>query len=97
MSGYWVAAYLVLWGAVLLAIALTLGLLRRVAAVLPEVEHRLRTTVPRSPIQEGLPPGSKAPTFEAIAADGSRVRGQSLAGMPRVVLVMDEGCLPASN
>lgn len=92
MSGYWIAAYLVLWVAVLLALALNLGLLRRIAAILPEVEDHLRTTVPQLSLQEGLRPGNVAPTFDAITADGTVLHSSEFSGVPRIALLLDMMC-----
>ncbi len=69
MSAAWVAAFLVLWVAVLLSLALQLGQMKRITAVLELVESRLRGSG-WSPVSMGIQPGSKVPDFEAIDSEG---------------------------
>lgn len=91
MSGPWIAAFLVLWAAVILLALLMMGFLRRVSAVLEQAESLARSS---NTLEAGLAPGSRVGPFTVRAADGGIVTDADLRGRPTVVIFVEAGCKP---
>lgn len=90
MTGPWIAAFLALWAVVVLLAVLTLGLLRRVAPALEQVERA--AGVGRMMEDLGLPAGAVVPPFEVTDAAGRRVPFADVGPQDRVVLFVDANC-----
>jgi thiol-disulfide isomerase/thioredoxin len=94
MSGFWIAAFLVLASFVAIQGLLVLGLLRRFAPVLERAEGALGSA---SGGHGGLSPGAKAPPFELRSANGGKLTSSQLAGRPYVLLFVRSGCAPCKR
>lgn len=96
MSGLWVVAFMMLWLLVIVLSVIVLGLLRRVAPLLVQLDYSLRRFGPDLEVR-GLSAGEKVPTFEILDNKGKRVRlGDSLL-LPAVFLFVDSGCEPCQQ
>ena len=84
-------AFLLVATCVLLNALVTIGLLRRMSAILETVEDRLR----RAPQPlGGLTAGSKVPWFELTGADGRIIDSSHLLVEPTVLLLLSSTCSP---
>ena len=88
MSAPWIAAYAVLWLAVLVVAFVMLGLVRRIGGVLEGVERRLSTSAG----EFGAAVGSTVSPFDLDDAGGRRVPFGELVGEPTLLLVMSDHC-----
>jgi len=94
MTTPWVIAFVLVAAIALLSALLTLGLLRRISAILETVEDRLR----RAPQPlGGLTAGSKVPWFELTAADGRTTDSSHLLVEATVLLLLSSTCSPCRS
>lgn len=88
MSAPWIAAYAVLWLAVLVVAFTMLGVVRRIGGVLEGMERRLA-----APAGEyGAAVDSTVSPFDLVDAEGRRVPFGELVGEPTLLLVMSNHC-----
>jgi hypothetical protein len=93
MSWPWIVTIVLLWLTLLFVIALVLGLLRRVVAVLEQAER----TVSRAgggTLELGLPVGSRVESFPVARADGAAARFPDLLKAPSIAVLMEAHCGP---
>jgi hypothetical protein len=88
VSAPWIAAYAVLWLAVLVVTFVMLGLVRRIGGVLEGVERRLSV----STAEFGAAIGSTVSPFDLDDAGGRRVPFGELVGEPTLLLVLSDHC-----
>ena len=88
MSAPWIAAYAVLWLAVLVVTFTMLGIVRRIGGVLEGVERRLAV----STAEFGAAVGSTVSPFDLDDAEGRRVPFGELVGEPTLLLVLSDHC-----
>ncbi|HZD80021.1 MAG TPA: redoxin domain-containing protein [Actinomycetota bacterium] len=96
MTAPWIAAFALLWIAVLLVLFLQLGQFRRAIQVLETAERQLQGSPPHLS-QQGLPPGSRIPDIEARDPDGVIVRRADLAGLGGIFLFLSSDCGPCRD
>jgi hypothetical protein len=96
MTGPWIAAFLVLWAAVLVLAVLVLGLLRRIGPVLERAERAIRMSDALAHV-DGLPPGAAVPEFDVVDPTGRRLPFADAGSGDRVVLFVDADCPACSG
>ena len=87
MSNPWIAAYAVLWLAVLVVAFTMIGIVRRISGVLEGLEQRLA-----APPDLGAAVDSTVSPFEVVDADGRSVGFEELVQEPTIVLVAADHC-----
>ena len=93
MSAPWIAAYAVLWLAVLVVTFTMLGIVRRIGGVLEGMERRL--TAP--PADFGAAVDSTVSPFDLDDAEGRRIPFGELVGEPTILLVMSNHCVACTK
>jgi hypothetical protein len=83
----WIAAYGVLWLALLVLAFVVIGIVRRVGGVLEHVEIRLA-----APVEFGAAVNSKISPFQVADAEGHAVKFEQLVTQPTLVLVLSNHC-----
>ncbi|HEX2050787.1 MAG TPA: hypothetical protein VHJ34_09175 [Actinomycetota bacterium] len=94
MSGPWIVAFVLLSLVVVAVAVLTLGLLRRSAAVLEALEQRGAGGMPAP---SGLAPGTRVPDFAGVDRSGAVVTRDELAYGARVFLFLTPTCAPCRS
>jgi hypothetical protein len=97
MSTAWVAAFVVLWVAVLLIAVVVVGLLRRISNVLELAEAGALAAGSGGAAIGGLPVASYAPEFRVFGESGDEVRTPDLVRTPTILLFMDAHCGPCEQ
>jgi hypothetical protein len=87
MSAPWIAAFAVLWLAVVVLTFTMIGILRRVSGVLEGVERWMTT-----PAEFGASVGSTISPFDLVEADDRRVAFDEFVVEPTVVLIASTQC-----
>ena len=95
MTGPWIAAYAGLWLVVVAVAALTLGVLRRIGAVLEAAEQALASTPAAGP--GGLEPGAHVPDFRAQRLDGGTFSEEDLPDGGAVIVFLSSDCPPCRS
>ena len=93
MSAPWIAAYAVLWLAVLVVTFTMLGIVRRIGGVLEGMERRLAAP----PAEFGAAVDSTVPSFDLADAEGRRVPFGELVSEPTLLLVMSNHCVACTK
>jgi hypothetical protein len=88
VSAPWIAAYAVLWLAVLVVAFTMLGIVRRIGGVLEGLERRVAGVAP----DFGAAVNSTVSPFDLVDAEGRRVAFDELVAEPTLVLVMSNHC-----
>jgi len=88
VSAPWIAAYAVLWLAVLVVTFTVLGIVRRIGGVLEGMERRLSA----APADFGAAVDSTVAPFDLDDAEGRRVPFAELVSEPTLLLVMSNHC-----
>jgi hypothetical protein len=89
VSAPWIAAYALLWLAVLMVAFTMIGIVRRIGGVLEGLERR----VSAGPTDFGAAVGSTVAPFELADADGRTVPFDALVTEPTLLLVMSQDCV----
>ena len=88
MSTPWIAAYAVLWLAVLVVAFTMVGIVRRISGVLEGLEQRMSA----GPGDFGAAVKSTISPFQVVGADGRAVAYDELVTEPTLLLVMSNHC-----
>jgi hypothetical protein len=90
VSTPWIAAYAVVWLALLVVTFTMLGVIRRIGGVLEGLERRISAAA--TPADFGAAVGSTIPPFDLVDADDRTVPFGELVREPTILLVMSNHC-----